>query len=159
MESLINIGIILTYLMVGFAALTAIGFGIKKMMQNTNNTKKILYSICGLISICLVAYVLSSVFDYSPNYWSMDLVDKKVGVSLNPETKIETLNNKKNNGWIYLCNYKNNISNIKMDINLFYKFIKNKPKKYMWYPIDRRSNEFIPSFTKKIFKKIAKVYN
>ena len=30
MESLINIGIILTYLMVGFAALTAIGFGIKK---------------------------------------------------------------------------------------------------------------------------------
>jgi len=46
-----------------------------------------------------------------------------------------------------------------MDINLFYKFIKNKPEKYTWYPIDRRSNEFIPSFTKKIFKKIAKVYN
>ena len=33
-ESLINIGIILTYLMVGFAALTAIGFGIKKMIAN-----------------------------------------------------------------------------------------------------------------------------
>ena len=76
-----------------------------------------------------------------------------------PETKLATSNNKKNNGWMYLCNYKNNISNIKMDINLFYKFIKNKPEKYMWYPIDRRSNEFIPSFTKKIFKKVAKVYN
>ena len=76
-----------------------------------------------------------------------------------PETKLATSNNKKNNGWIYLCNYKNNISNIKMDINLFYKFIKNKPKKYMWHPIDRRSNEFIPSFTKKIFRKIAEVYN
>ena len=76
-----------------------------------------------------------------------------------PETKLATSNNKKNNGWTYLCNYKNNISNIKMDINLFYKFIKNKPKKYMWYSIDRRSNEFIPSFTKKIFKKVAKVYN
>jgi len=82
METLIDISLIFTYLMVGFAALTAIGFGIKKIMQNTNNTKKMLYSICGLISICLVAYVLSSVFDYSPNYWSMDLVDKKVGVSL-----------------------------------------------------------------------------
>jgi len=46
-----------------------------------------------------------------------------------------------------------------MDINLFYKFIKNKPEKYTWYPIDRRSNEFIPSFTKKIIKKITKVYN
>jgi len=72
---------------------------------------------------------------------------------------LATSNNKKNNGWTYLCNYKNNISNIKMDINLFYKFIKNKPEKYMWYSIDRRSNEFIPSFTKKIFKKVAKVYN
>ena len=76
-----------------------------------------------------------------------------------PETKLATSNNKKNNGWTYLCNYKNNISNIKMDINLFYKFIKNKPEKYMWHPIDRRSNEFIPSFTKKIFRKIAEVYN
>jgi len=76
-----------------------------------------------------------------------------------PETKLATSNNKKNNGWTYLCNYKNNISNIKMDISLFYKFIKNKPEKYMWYPIDRRSNEFIPSFTKKIFQKVAKVYS
>ena len=76
-----------------------------------------------------------------------------------PETKIVTLNNKKNNGWIYLCNYKNNISNVKMNISLFYKFIKNKPKNYTWHPINRRSNEFIPSFTKRIFKKIAKVYS
>ena len=76
-----------------------------------------------------------------------------------PETKIVKTNNKQNDGWTYWCNYKNNISNIKMDINLFYKFTKNKPKKYTWYPIDQRSNEFIPSFTKKIFKKIAKVCN
>jgi len=76
-----------------------------------------------------------------------------------PETKIATSNkNKKKDGWIYLCNYKNNISNIKMDINLFYKFTKNKPRKYTWYPIDRRSNAFIPSFTKKIFKKVARIY-
>ena len=76
-----------------------------------------------------------------------------------PKIEVATLNNKKNNEWTYLCNYKNNISNIRMNINLFYKFVKNKPKKYTWHPIDRRSNEFIPSFTKKIFKKIVKVYN
>ena len=76
-----------------------------------------------------------------------------------PETKVVTTRNKKNNGWTYLCNYKNNISNIKMDINLFYKFIKNNPEKFTWYFIDRPNSEFIPSFTKKIFKKIAKVYN
>ena len=46
-----------------------------------------------------------------------------------------------------------------MDINLFYKFIKNKPEKFTWYSIDLPNSEFIPSFTKKIFKKIAKVYN
>ena len=76
-----------------------------------------------------------------------------------PKVKVAISNNKKTNGWTYLCNYKNNISNIRMDINLFYKFIKNKPEKYMWHSIDRCSNEFIPSFTKKIFKKVAKVYN
>ena len=76
-----------------------------------------------------------------------------------PETKVVKSNNKQNDGWTYLCNYKNNISNIKMDINLFYKFIKNKPEKYTWYSIDRSNSEFIPSFTKKIFKKIDKVYN
>ena len=76
-----------------------------------------------------------------------------------PETKVVKSNNKQNDGWIYLCNYKNNISNIKMNINLFYKFIKNKPEKYTWYSIDRPNSEFIPSFTKKIFKKIDKIYN
>ncbi len=76
-----------------------------------------------------------------------------------PETKIAKSKDKKENGWIYLCNYKNNISNIKMDINLFYKFIKNKPNKFAWYYIDRPNDEFIPSFTKKIFKKISTVYN
>ena len=76
-----------------------------------------------------------------------------------PQTKTATSNyNKKERGWVYLCNYKNNISNIKMNINLFYKFTKNKPQNFKWYSIDKNENEFIPSFTKKIFKKIEKVY-
>ena len=60
-------------------------------------------------------------------------------------------------GWSYLCNYKNNISNIKMNINLFYKFTKNKPKNYKWYSTKNVVNEFIPTFTKKIINKINKV--
>ena len=77
-----------------------------------------------------------------------------------PEIQIVVANNNlKKKGWHYLCSYKNNISNIKMNIDLFYKFTKNIPKKFNWYSVDRSSQEFIPSFTKKIFKKIAKVYN
>ena len=60
MESLINIGIILTYLMVAFAALAAIGFGVKQMMQKTNNAKKTLYSMGGLVLIILVSYLIAS---------------------------------------------------------------------------------------------------
>ena len=65
---------------------------------------------------------------------------------------------KKIKGWNYLCNYKNNISNIKMNINLFYKFTKVKPKNFTWYYFNRSTDEFIPSFTKKIFKKIKRLY-
>ena len=61
-------------------------------------------------------------------------------------------------GWSYLCNYKNNISNIKMNINLFYKFTKNKPKNFNWYYLSKSNNEFIPSFTKKIIKKLERIY-
>ena len=40
MENIINIGIILTYVMIGFAALAALSFGIKKILSNTKNAKK-----------------------------------------------------------------------------------------------------------------------
>jgi len=76
-----------------------------------------------------------------------------------PKTQTaNSIKNKKNLGWIYLCNYKNSISNIKMDINLFYKFTRKIPKNFKWYFIDKPGNEFMPSFTKKIFKKLDKVY-
>ena len=42
MEGLLNIGIILTYIMIGFAALTAVSFGVKKILSNTKNAKKTL---------------------------------------------------------------------------------------------------------------------
>ena len=64
----------------------------------------------------------------------------------------------KKNKWIYLSSFTNNISNIKMSINLFYKFTNVKPKNFKWHSIVREKKEFIPSFTKKIFLKISKVY-
>jgi len=76
-----------------------------------------------------------------------------------PEVQAAVANNNLIKGkWCYLCNYKNNISNIKMNINLFYKFTKKKPKKFYWHSIKKSGNEFIPSFTKKIITKIEKLY-
>jgi len=77
-----------------------------------------------------------------------------------PQIKIIKQNKiiKKNITWIYLCSYKKNISNIKMKINLFYKFTNLKPSNFKWYSIDQSANEFMPTFTKKIFEKINRVY-
>ena len=84
MESLINIGIILTYVMVAFAALAAIGFGIKQMMQKTDNAKKTLYSIGGLLAIILLSYLIASdeVLSSYEKYEITASTVKKVGMGL-----------------------------------------------------------------------------
>ena len=64
---------------------------------------------------------------------------------------------KKNKNWKFLCNYKNSISNKKLNINLYYKFSSKIPSKYNWYSL-KKNNEFIPSFTKKIFEQISFLY-
>ncbi len=64
---------------------------------------------------------------------------------------------KKNKNWKFLCNYKNSISNKKLNINLYYKFSSKIPPKYNWYYLNK-NKEFIPSFTKKIFKQISNLY-
>ena len=64
---------------------------------------------------------------------------------------------KKNKNWKFLCNYKNSISNKKLNINLYYKFSSKIPFGYNWYFLNK-NNEFIPSFTKKIFRKISHLY-
>ena len=70
-----------------------------------------------------------------------------------PEVK-ETSSKERNEGWRFLNNYKNSISNIKLNINLYYKFSTKIPPSFNWYSIDK-NKEFIPSFTKKIFKKVS----
>ena len=37
-------------------------------------------------------------------------------------------------------------------------FTKVKPKNFTWYSFYRPTDEFIPSFTKKIFKKVEQLY-
>ena len=64
---------------------------------------------------------------------------------------------KKNKNWKFLCNYKNSISNKKLDLNLYYKFSSKIPSKYNWHSLNK-NKEFIPSFTKKIFKQITHLY-
>ena len=64
---------------------------------------------------------------------------------------------KRNKDWKFLCNYKNSISNKKLNINLYYKFTLQIPSKYNWYSLDK-NKEFIPTFTKKIIKQVSKLY-
>ena len=56
--------------------------------------------------------------------------------------------------WKFLSNYKNSISNIKLNINLYYKFSNKIPPNFNLYSIEK-NKEFIPSFTKKIFKQVS----
>ena len=59
-----------------------------------------------------------------------------------------------NKSWKFLINYKNSISNLKLNINLYYKFSNKKPSNYNWYFL-KNNKEFIPSFTKKIFRQVS----
>ena len=70
-----------------------------------------------------------------------------------PEMK-ETKKKIKDKSWKFLKNYKNSISNLKLNINLYYRFTNKKPSNYNWYFL-KNNKEFIPSFTKKIFKQVS----
>ena len=73
-----------------------------------------------------------------------------------PIVKEKSKKNKFKN-WNFLCNYKNFISNKRLDINLYYKFTNKIPKDLNWYSI-YNNKEFIPTFTKKIFKQVENLY-
>ena len=73
-----------------------------------------------------------------------------------PEIK-ETNNISNNQNWIFLKNYKNSISNLKLNINLYYKFSKKIPRTFNWYSL-KENKEFIPSFTKRIFRQVSTLF-
>ena len=66
----------------------------------------------------------------------------------------KTKNNTEIKDWIFLKNYKNSISNLSININLYYKFSNKIPNSYNWYSLNK-NKEFIPSFTKKIFNQVS----
>jgi A/G-specific adenine glycosylase len=72
-----------------------------------------------------------------------------------PPIKEATIKNKIKN-WKFHSNFKNSISNKKLNINLYYKFSSKLPLQSQWFSL-KRNNEFIPSFTKKIFKQILDI--
>ena len=69
----------------------------------------------------------------------------------------ETTHYRKNKNWKFLKNYKNSISNLKLNINLYYKFSDKIPSSFRWHSL-KENKEFIPSFTKKIFRQVSTLF-
>ena len=96
-------------------------------------------------------------------------VSKKKQIALTKENEIKFLknfnlplikeikNNTVNKNWKFLKNYKNSISNLNLNINLYYKFSNKIPKSYNWYSL-KNNKEFIPSFTKRIFNQVSTLF-
>ena len=84
MDNLINIGIIITYVMIVFATATTLIFGVKKMLSNTKNAKKTLYTILGLVLVFLVSYLIASdeVLQSYEKYKISTSQSKNVGMGL-----------------------------------------------------------------------------
>ena len=103
------------------------------------------------------------------NYNIFCYVNKKKQIALTKTNEINFLKNfnlplikrmKKTDvkkDWKFLKNYKNNISNLSLNINLYYKFSNKIPKSYNWYSLNK-NKELIPSFTKKIFNQVITLF-
>ena len=100
------------------------------------------------------------------NYDIFCYLNRNEQIALTKENKISFLKNFnlpkiketkkkiKDKSWKFLKNYKNSISNLKLNINLYYRLSNKKPSNYNWYFL-KNNKEFIPSFTKKIFKQVS----
>ena len=103
------------------------------------------------------------------NYNIFCHINKKKQIALTKNTQISFLKNfnlpeikeansfEKNQNWKFLKNYKNSISNLKLNINLYYKFSNKLPPKYNWYSLNK-NKEFVPSFTKKILRQVSTLF-
>ena len=103
------------------------------------------------------------------NYDIFCYINKKKQIALTKKNEISFLKNfnlplikkmKYNSvkkDWRFLKNYKNSISNLSLNINLYYKFSNKIPKSYSWYSLNDKK-ELIPSFTKKIFNQVSTIF-
>jgi len=102
----------------------------------------------------------------SKNYDVFCYVNKKKQIALTKKNNLGFLNQfslpeiketKKNiriKDWKFLKKYKNSISNKKLNINLYYQFSNKIPPSFIWHSMDK-NKEFIPTFTKKIFRQVS----
>ena len=103
------------------------------------------------------------------NYNIFCYINKKKQIALTKKNQISFLKNynlplikesdnlSSNKSWKFLKNYKNSISNLKLNINLYYKFSNKIPHLYDWYSL-KDNKEFIPSFTKKILRQVSTLF-
>ena len=105
----------------------------------------------------------------SKNYDVFCYINKKKQIALTKENNLGFLNqfslpeireakkNMRTKDWKLLKKYKNSISNKKLNINLYYKFSNKIPSSFIWHSIDK-NEEFIPTFTKKIFRQVSVLF-
>ena len=103
------------------------------------------------------------------NYDIFCYVNKKKQIALTKNNKISFLKNfnlpiirvsnsfHNDQNWKFLKNYQNSISNLKLNINLYYKFSDKIPTNYRWFSLIS-NKEFVPSFTKKIFRQVSTLF-
>jgi A/G-specific adenine glycosylase len=105
----------------------------------------------------------------SKNYDVFCYVNKKKQIALTKKNNLGFLNqfslpeireakkNIKTRDWKFLKKYKNSISNKKLNINLYYKFSNKIPSSFIWHSMNQ-NKEFIPTFTKKIFRQVSTLF-
>ena len=103
------------------------------------------------------------------NYDIFCYINKKRQIALTKNSQVSFLKNfnlpeireadnlAKKQSWKFLKNYNNSISNLKLNINLYYKFSNKIPSMYKWYSL-KDNKEFFPSFTKKIFRQVSSLF-
>ena len=96
-------------------------------------------------------------------------INKKKQIALSKNNQISFLKNfnmpkiKESNDsiriqdWKFLKSYKNSISNLRLNIKIYYKFSNKIPSSYSWYSLEK-NKEFIPNFTKKIFRQVSTLF-
>jgi len=103
------------------------------------------------------------------NYDVFCYINKKRQIALTKQNQVSFLKNfnlptmkesygfSQNKNWTFLKNYKNSISNLKLNINLYYKFSDKIPITHNWYSL-KDNKEFIPNFTKKILRQVSTLF-
>ncbi len=103
------------------------------------------------------------------NYNIFCYINKKKQIALTKNSQISFLKNfnlpeikepktiLKSQNWKLLKNYKKSISNLRLNINLYYKFSNKIPLQFKWYSL-REKKELMPSFTKKILREVSTLF-